>query len=200
MTVASTSAQLPPPPEVERMPFSLNCIRHVKNLVLKENTGIALALIGAEEVASHIDATATPVFDVKTRRDSPIKESDGGNSDLDYGDDERASVLPDEEDEGDEQDAEGGMVTSATAESDGVQLTHTSNPGKAISEDTADTPEDKDDGSDDKKHTSPREGSVSHDPVVLAAGRINKSASDHVQHTAKCQCASSHLLRPDWTE
>ena len=68
------------------------------------------------------------------------------------------------------------MVTSATTEGDGV----CSNPGKAIREDTADTPEDKDDGNDDKKHTSPRDDSVSHDPAVLAAGRISKSASDNV--------------------
>ena len=61
-----------------------------------------LALIGAEEVASQIDATTIQAFDVKTRRDSSIKESDDGDSDLDYGDDDRASVLPDEEEEEDE--------------------------------------------------------------------------------------------------
>ena len=54
------------------------------NLVLKENTGFALALIGADEVASCVDVTATQGFDVETRRDSCIKESDGGDSDLDY--------------------------------------------------------------------------------------------------------------------
>ena len=72
------------------------------------------------------------------------------------------------------------MVTPAITEGDGVQPTQTSNPGEAIGEDTADTQEDKDDGNDDKKPTGPRDGSVSHDPAVLAAGRISKSASDHV--------------------
>ena len=79
MPVASTSAQLPPPLEVERIPFSPSCVRKVKILVLKENTGLTLASIGAEEVASHINATATQAFDVKMRRDSSIKESDGGD-------------------------------------------------------------------------------------------------------------------------
>ena len=58
------------------------------------------------------------------------------------------------------------------AEDDGVQLTHTSNPGGAIGEDTADAQEDKDDGGNDKKYISPRDGSVLHDPAVLAVGRI----------------------------
>ena len=105
----------------------------------QEITGLTLASIGAEEVASNIDATATQAFDVETRRHSSIKESDSGDSDLDCGDDERASVLPNEEDKEDEQAAKGDVVTSAPAEDDGVQLTQTSNPGEAISEDTADT-------------------------------------------------------------
>ena len=41
---------------------------------------------------------------------------------------------------------------------DGMQLTQPSNPGDAISEDTANTQEDKDDGGDDKKYTGPRDG------------------------------------------
>ena len=72
------------------------------------------------------------------------------------------------------------MVTSATTGGDSVQLKQTLNPGQAIGEDTADTQEVKDDGGDDKKHSSPRDGSALHDPTVLAAGRINKSASGHV--------------------
>ena len=118
---------------------------------------------------------------------------------MDYGDDERASVLPDEEDEENEQTAEGYMVTLATTEGDGAQPTQTSNPGKAISEDSSDT-QDKDDGSDDKKHTSPRDGSILHDPVVLAVGRNSKSASDHVSIRVVQQILRVHLLRPDWTE
>ena len=178
VTVTLTSAQLPLPLEVERMPFSPSCIRRVKNLLLNKNTSIVLASIGADEVASRIDATATQAFDVKTRRDRSSEEFDGGDTDLYYGDDEKASVLPDEEDEEDEQTAEADMVTPAITEGDGAQPTQTLNPGEAISEDTADTQEDKDDGDDDKKPTSPRDGYVSHHPVVLATGRISKSASD----------------------
>ena len=81
-------------PRSREVSLSPSCIRQVNNLVLKENTGIALALIGADEVASHINATATQVFDVETRGDSSVEESDGSDSDLDYGDDERTSVLP----------------------------------------------------------------------------------------------------------
>ena len=93
----------------------------MKSLVSKENSGLALASIGAE-VASQIDATTTQAFDVETKRDSSIKESDGGDSDLDYQDDKGASVLSDEE-KGYEQTSEWDGETSAVAEDDGVQLT-----------------------------------------------------------------------------
>ena len=92
----------------------------------------------------------------------------------------RVSVLSDEEDEEDEQTAKDDVVTPVTTEGDSAQATKTSNPGEAISDDTAETQEDKDGDDDDKKPTGPRDGSVSHDPAVLAAGRISKSASDHV--------------------
>ena len=89
ITVTSTSAQLLPPPEAEKVPFSLSSIKQVKNLVSKENTNITLASIGADEVASHINAITTQAFDVEMKKDSSDKESDGGDTDLDYGDDER---------------------------------------------------------------------------------------------------------------
>ena len=69
MTGTSTSAQLPLPPEVERMLFSPSCIWQVKNLVSNENTGIVLASIGADKVASCVNATTTQAFDVKTKKD-----------------------------------------------------------------------------------------------------------------------------------
>ena len=58
----------------------------MQNFVSKENTNITLASIGADEVASRIDATTTQAFDVKTKKDSSDEESDGGDTDLDYGD------------------------------------------------------------------------------------------------------------------
>ena len=109
---------------------------------------------------------------------------------MDYGDDERASVLPDEEDEEDEQAAEGDVVTSATTGSDGIQLTQTSNLGEAIGEDTADTQEDND-GGDDKKYTSPRDGSVSHDPVVLASVRVHQTMYPLEQYNKSSGCTFS---------
>ena len=99
ITVTSTSAQLLPPPEAEKVPFSLSSIKQVKNLVSKKNTNITLASIGADEVASHVDATTTQAFDVKMKKDSSDEESDGGDTHLDYGDNETVSVLSDEEDE-----------------------------------------------------------------------------------------------------
>ena len=191
ITVTSTSAQLPPPLEAEK---ALSSIKRVKNLVLQENTNITLALIGADEVASHIDATTAQAFDVKMKKDSSNEESDGGDTDLDYGDDERVSVLSDEEDEEDKQTAKGDVVTPVTTEGDDAQATQTSNPGEAIGDDTAETQEDKDGYNDDKKPTGPRDGSILHDPVVLAAGRISKSASDHVSIRVVQRIIRVHLL------
>ena len=146
-------------------------------------------MIGADEVASCLDAT-TQAFNVKMK-DSSDEESDGGDTDLYYGDDERVSVLSDEEDE---QTAKGDVVTPVTTEGDDAQATQTSNPGEAIGDDAAETQEDKDGDDDDKKPTGPRDGSVSHDPAVLAAGRISKSASDHVSIRVVQQIIRVHLL------
>ena len=143
MAAALTSTLLSPPPEVERIPFPPSCLKQVKSLVSKENSGLSLASIGAEEVAFQNDVTTTQAFDVETKGDSSIKESDCGDSDLDYQDDKKASVLSDKE-KGDEQTAEQGIESSAVAKDDGVQLTWTSNLGDAVSEDTADTQENND--------------------------------------------------------
>ena len=143
ITVTSTSAQLPPPLKVEKVPFSLSSIKQVKNLVSKENTNVTLALIGADEVASCISATTTQAFDAEMKKDSSDEESDGDDTDLDYGGNERVSVLSDKEDEEGEQTAKGTVVTPVTTEGDDAQATQTSNPGEAISDDTAETQEDK---------------------------------------------------------
>ena len=194
ITVTSTSAQLPPPLEAEKAPSSLSSIKRVKNLVSKENTNITLSSIGVDEVVSRVNATTTQAFDVKMKKDSSDEESDGGDTDLDYGDNERVSVLSNEEDEEDKQTAKGDVVTPVTTEGDDAQATQTSNPGKAISDDTAETQEDKDHDDDDKKPADPRNGSISHDSAVLAAGRISKSASDHVSIRVVQQIVRVHLL------
>ena len=191
ITVTSTSAQLPPPLEAEKAPFSLSSIKQVKNLVLKENTNITLALIGADEIASHVDAMTTQAFNVKIKKDSSDTEPDGGDTDQDYGDDERVSVPSDEEDE---QTAKGNIVIPVITEGNDAQAPWTSNPCEAISDDTAETQEDKDSDDDDKKPTGPRDGSILHDPAILAAGRISKSASDHVSIRVVQWIVRVHLL------
>ena len=94
-------------------------------------------MIGADEVASCIDATKTQAFDVKTKKDSSNKESDGDDTDLDYGGDERVSVLSDEDNEEGEQTAKGNVVTPVTTKGDDAQATQTLNPGEAIGDDAA---------------------------------------------------------------
>ena len=190
ITVTPTSAQLPPPLKAEKASFPLSSIKQVKNLVLKENTNITLASIGADEVASHVDATTTQAFNAEMK-DSSNEESDGDDTDPDYGGDERVSVLSDEEGE---QTAKGTIVTPVTTEGDDAPATQTLNPGEAIGDDTAETQEDKDGDNDDKKPTCPRDSSVSHDPAVLAAGRISKSASDHMSIRVMQRIIRVHLL------
>ena len=85
-----------------------------EELSVKENTNITLASIGADEVAFSIDAMTMQAFDVKMRKDSSDKESDGDDTDLDYGGNERVSVLSDKEDEEGEPTAKGAMVTPVT--------------------------------------------------------------------------------------
>ena len=148
-------------------------------------------MIGADEVASHVNAMTTQAFDVKMKKDSSDKESDGGDTDQDYDDDKRVSVLSDEEDG---QTAKGIVVTPVTTEGNNGQATWTSNPCEAIGDDTAETQEDKDSDDDDKKPTGPRDGSILHDPVVLAAGKISKSASDHVSIRVVQWIIRVHLL------
>ena len=194
ITVTSTSAQPPPPLKAEKAPFPLSSIKQVKNLVSKENTTITLALIGADEVASCINATTTQAFNAETKKDSSNEESDGDDPDLDYGGDMRVSVLSDEEDEEGEQAAKGTTVTPVTTEGDNARAAQTSNPGEAIGDDTAETQEDKDGDNDDKKPTGPRDGSISHDHAVLAVGKISKSASDHMSIRVVQWIIRVHLL------
>ena len=166
----------------------------MKNLVLKENTNISLASIGADEVASHVDAMRTQAFNAEMKKDSSDEESNCDDTDLDYGGDDRVSVLSDKEDEEREQSAKVAIVTPVTTEGKNAQATQTSNPGKAIGDDTAETQEDKDGDDGDKKPTGPRDGSFLHDPVVLAVGRISKSTSDHVSVRVVQQIVRVHLL------
>ena len=88
----------------------------MKNLGSKENTTITLASIGADEVASHVDATTTQAFNADMKKDSFNEEFDGDDTDPHYGGDERVSVHSNEEDEEGEQTAKGTIVTPVTTE------------------------------------------------------------------------------------
>ena len=132
----------------------------------------------------------TQAYDAETKKDSSDKESDGDDTDLDYGGDERVSVLSDEEGE---PTAKGAVVTPVITKDD-AQATQTLNPGEAISDDTAETQEDKDGDDGDKKPTGPRDGSILHDPAVLATGRISKSSSDHMSIRVVQQIIRVYLL------
>ena len=123
-----------------------------------------------------------------------MKNGDGDDTDLDYGGDERVSVLSNEEDEEGEQTAKGAVVIPVTTKGNDAQATQTLNPGEAIGDDTAETQEDQDGDNSDKKPTGPRDGSNSHDPSVLVVGRISKSASDHVSIRVVQQIIRVHLL------
>ena len=185
---------MPPPLKAEKASFPLSSIKRVRNLVSKENTNITLASIGADEVASHINVMTMQAFDAEVKKDSFDEESDSDDTDLDYGCDERVSVLSDEEDEEGEQTAKGAIVTPVTTKGNDAQATQTSNPGEAISDDTAETQEDKDSDNGDKKPTGPRDGSILHDPAVLAVGRISKSTSGHVSIRVIQWIIRVHLL------
>ena len=86
----------------------------MKNLVLKENTAAALASIGVDKAASHINVTAAQEFDIKMEKDSSDEESDGVPSDQDLKDDKKVSLLSDEED-GETADSEGQSHASPQA-------------------------------------------------------------------------------------
>ena len=107
-------------------------------------------MIGADEVASHIDAMTMQAFNVKMKKDSSDEESDGDDTDPDYVGDKRVSVLSNEEDEEGRQTAQGNVVTPVTTEGDDAQTTQTLNQGEAISDDTAETQQDKGIDDDDK--------------------------------------------------
>ena len=67
--------------KINKRPFSPESIRWVQDLVSKENTAAALALIGVDKDVSHLNAVAAQELDAKMGEDSPDEESDGGPSD-----------------------------------------------------------------------------------------------------------------------
>ena len=65
----------------------------------KENTAVALALIGIDKAVSCISAVTAQELDTKMEEDSLDEESDDGQSDWDLEEDEKVFLLSDKEDE-----------------------------------------------------------------------------------------------------
>ena len=111
----------------------------------KENTAAALASIGIDEAISHINAAQE--LDAKTEEDSPDEASDDGPSDRDLEEDEKVSLLSDEEDE----EATGGEVAvDQTVDDEAMQATK---PDKSTEDNFDEAPDDEDfiPGNDNKK-------------------------------------------------
>ena len=85
--------------KINKQPFSPESIKQVQNLMSKENTAAALALIGIDEAISCMDAVAAQELDAEMEEDSPDEKSDDGPSDRDLEEDEKVSLLSDKEDE-----------------------------------------------------------------------------------------------------
>ena len=89
---------------------------------------------------------------------------------MDYGDSEEV-VIPDADDQTADVDVKIGDHPSAV---------QTSSPAGIDYDEITNTRETTDEGIKGKKSAGPRDGTVSHDPQVLASGRVSKSASDHI--------------------
>ena len=157
--------------------------------MLKENTHSTLLMIQKDEAASCIEEAATQAFKVETEKESSGEESDGGGMELDYEDDKKAVVLPDEDEEAN-QTADDDIVKVG----EHVQVAQAPVSGDINDEEVTNTQETTDEGINDKKPTGPQDGTVSHDPEVLAAGRIAKSTLDHLSVQVVQRIMRVHLL------
>ena len=110
----------------------------MKNLFSKENTAAVLALVGVDEAASCINVTATQEFDIKMKKDSSDEESDCVQSDKDLEDDEKVSLLCDEEDK----ETTSGEVTVDKAVE--VKVIQALKPDKSTEDNLDEAPDDED--------------------------------------------------------
>ena len=133
--VGSVSGQPHPSLKITKQPFSPESIKWVQNLMSK-NTAAALALIGIDEAISHINAVTAQEFDAETEEDSPDEESNDGPSDWDLEEDEKVSLLSDEEDE----EATGGEVAADQTVDD--EVTQAPKPDKSTEDNFDEAPDD----------------------------------------------------------
>ena len=147
----------------------------------KENTAAALASIGIDEADSYIDAVAAQKLDAKMEEDSPDEESDDGPSDRDLEEDEKISLLSDEEDE----EATGGEIAADQTVDDKATQAPKQDKSTEASDDEDFIPGNDNKKKEGKKHdnllnSSSRDRPICLDPTVLATGWKQKSQADHV--------------------
>ena len=156
----------------------------MKNLVSKENTAAALALIGVDETASCINVTAAQEFDIEMEKDSSDEEFDGVPSDQDLEDEEKVSLLSDKEDE------ETASVEATVDKAVKGEVMQALEPDKSIEDNLDEALNDEDfiSGGKSKEcqkcdiqpNPGTRDGPVCLNPAVLAVGQKEKSQTDHV--------------------
>ena len=156
----------------------------MKNLISKENTVAALVSIGVDEAASHIDVTVAQEFDIEMKKDSSDEESDGVPSDQDLENDEKVSLLSDEEDE---ETASVEATVDKAVEGKAMQALK---PDKSTEDILDEAPDDKDfiPCGKKKKHQKhdiqpsmgTRNGPVCLNPAVLTVAQKEKIQADHV--------------------
>ena len=111
----------------------------MQNLISKENTAATLASIGIEE------AVGAQELDTETEEDSSDEESNDGPSDWKLEEDEKVSLLSDEEDE----EATGGEVAADQTMDD--EVTQASKPDRSTEDNFDEAPDDKE-KKEGKKH------------------------------------------------
>ena len=141
---------------------------------MEENTAAALASIGVDEAASHINVTAAQEFDVEMEEDSSDEESDDVPSDQHLEDYEKVSLLSDEE------DGETASVEATVDKAVKDEAMQALKPDKSTEDNLDEAPDDEDFVPGDKKkehrkcdiqpNPGSRDGPVCLNPTVLAVG------------------------------
>ena len=119
----------------------------MQNLISKENTAATIASIGIDEATSCIDVVTAQELDAEMEEDSSDGESNDGPSDQELEEDEKVSLLSDEEDE----EATGGEVAADQTVDD--KTMQASKPDRSMEDNFDEAPDDEDfiPGNDNKK-------------------------------------------------
>ena len=122
----------------------------MQNLISKENTAATLTLIGIDEVTSCIDVVTAQELDIEMEEDSSDGESNNGPFNQELEDDEKVSLLSDEEDK----EATAGEVAADQTVDDEVM--QALKPDRSTEDNFVEAPDDEDfiPGNDTKKKES----------------------------------------------